>query len=75
MMKLEGDLMERDLWTPADLSRWLGCDYKSALSHLKRVRHVRLGRRYLVSRALILRQFGLDSQGEPMFTTGVPDVS
>ena len=74
MRKVKGDLMERDLWTPTDLSWWLRCDYKTALSHVKSVRHVRVGRRYLVSRSLIFRQFGLDSHGEPMLTSGVPDV-
>ena len=74
MRKLEGDLSDRDLWTPRDLSLFLGVDYKTALGVIKRLRHLRTGRRYLVSRSVVLRELGLDGSGVPLQTDQVHGV-
>lgn len=75
MRRLEGELSDRDLWTPDDLSLFLGVDYKTSLALIKRLRHLKVGRRYLISRVLVLYELGLDKSGKPLPSDEVRGVA
>ena len=75
MRRLEGHLMDRDLWTPTEVSEILAVDYKSSLALIKRLRHLRIGRRYLSSRSVVLHELCLDSSGRPLPKNGVTNVA
>lgn len=66
MRRTYDDLARRDVWTPRDVSVYLGCDYKSGLKFVKELRHIRIGRRYLVSRSVVLNEIGLGLNDRPL---------
>ena len=63
MRVLTDDLAQLDIWTPADVAAFTGTNIKTALGLVRRLPHLRAGRRYLVARAVVLRELGLTPDG------------
>lgn len=65
MRVLTNDLAELDIWTPADVAAFTGTNIKTALDLVRRLPHIRAGRRYLVARVVVLNELGLSPDGSP----------
>ena len=66
MRTLTPTLRHQDVWTPSDVASFAGIDIKTALKLVRRLPHLRAGRRYFVARAVVLAQLGLDPTGTPL---------
>ena len=71
MRVLTDDLAQLDIWTPADVAAFTGTNIKTALGLVRRLPHLRAGRKYLVARTVVLAEFGLGSDGQAIDSTGV----